>query len=275
MTITESMEQLAHLIRARVRLDLGTKYAAAGERAGYLQGAAADAQMIEPDFAAYVTRDGAPDSRKNTFYWNHSVNTHGAIAGPQPDRVNVGQLIPFTGYRNLRIDAQGRAVVDGYPVVGTGTPDPRVPVEILTGHFGNDSQTQMYLQLKYVGYGDDIPLARWAEAQLILAEIEGGQSAVNRINALRDVHDLPHFSSSSPSEIRDAIIEERRREFFLEGRFWNDKLRHDLWFPRGVGLAVPERRGVYGRATCMVMPESEYQNNPNLRGGPDGSQWFE
>lgn len=272
--ITPSMRQLTHLIRARVRLDLGTKYAPEGERATYLAGAAADAGMVQPGFTAYITRDGTPDSRRNTFYWNHSVNTHGSIAGPQIDRV-TDQPAPFTGYRDLRIDAAGRAVVNGFPVVGTGTPDPRVPVSILEGHFGNDSQTQMYLQHKYESYGEDIPLARWAEAQLILAEIEGGQSAVDRINALRDVHQLPHFSSTDEAEIRDAIIEERRREFFLEGRFWNDKLRFNLWFPRGIGLAIPERRGTYGRTTCMLMPMSEYENNPNLQGGPDGSQWFE
>jgi hypothetical protein len=149
-----------------------------------------------------------------------------------------------------------------------------VPVEILPGPMGTDRQTQMYIQTKYDNYASDIPLARWAEAQLILAEIEGGQGTVARINNLRDVHGLPHFNSTDPTEIRDHLIEERRRELFLEGRFWADKLRFDLWFPRGVGLSIPEARGNYGFTVCILMPLSEYENNPNLRDGPDGMQFL-
>lgn len=281
--ITPSVKQLAHLIRARARLALGTTHAAAGERAGFLTGAATDANMIAPDFVAYITRATVPDSRRNTFYWNHTINTHGTIGGPRPDPVNTGQFIPFTGFRYLIIDHQGRAVIDKFPVAEPrelgeeptqGVADPRVPVVILPGHMGNDSQTQMYLQLKYTGYDSPIPLARWAEAQLILAEIEGGQSIVNRINALRDVHGLPHFSSNNPDELRDALIEERRRELFLEGRFWSDKLRFDLWFPRGVGRSIPAARGNYGFTQCILLPESEYLTNPHLIGGPDGWQFL-
>src|SRR5690606_33848213 len=112
-------------IRARARLALGTTYADAGERADFLQGAAADAGVIQPGFIAYITRDISPDSRRNTFYWNHSINTHGTIGGPRPDPVNEGQFIPFTGYRYLIIDPQGRAVVDKFPVAeprGLGDP---------------------------------------------------------------------------------------------------------------------------------------------------------
>lgn len=282
-SITPSMKQLAHLIRARARLALGTNYAASGDRAGFLQGAAADATLIQPGFVAWITRDAAPNSRRNTFFWNHSFNTHGTIGGPRPDRSNPGAFVPFTGFRYLIIDPQGRAVINQRPVMEPralgaaptlGVADPRVPVEILPGHMGNDSQTQMYIQTKYPSYAADIPLARWAEAQLILAEVEGGQGIVNRINALRDVHGLPRFSSSNPVEIRDALIEERRRELFLEGRFWADKLRFDLWFPNGVGLSIPEARGNYGFTKCILMPLSEYQNNPNLRDGPDGIQFL-
>src|SRR5690606_7365807 len=155
--ITDSVEQLAHLIRARARLALGTTYADPGEREGFLQGAHADASMIQPDFIAYITRDVSPDSRRNTFYWNHTINTHGTIGGPRPDPINPGKFIPFTGFRYLIIDPQGRAVIDKYPLAEprplgeeptTGVADPRVPVVILPGHMGNDSQTQMYLQLK-------------------------------------------------------------------------------------------------------------------------------
>lgn len=258
--VTTSMEQLVLLGRARVRFAMGDN-----------SGATSDASQIQPGFIAWVSRDATIESRYNQFYAHHNVQTHGSIAGPQPDRLVEGDSIPFTGYRDLTIDAQGFSVIDGMPVKGTGTPDPRVPVQILAGNMGLDGQTQMYVQTKYQSYGDPIPLARWAEAQLILAEIEGGQSAVDRINALRDVYALPHLVTTDPDVIAEHLIEEWRREFFLEGRFWHVKLEKDLWFPYGFGLAVPERRGNYGMASCQLMPQSEYDNNPNLR-GRDGEE---
>ena len=261
---TPSLTQLARLIRARIRF-------ATFDNAGASQ----DAAAIEPGFVAWVTRDASPNSRRNAFYWHHTIDNHGSIAGAQPDKQGAGWpggVWPFTGYRDLRIDAQGRAEVDGFPVTGVGTPDPRVPVQRRGVHMGNDSRTPMWDQLKYTGYDSDIPLARWAEAQLILAEIEGGQAAIARINALRDVHDLPHYNVANPTaqQVENAIIEERRREFFLENRFWATKLREDLYFPHGVGLAEPESRGLNGRTTCQLMPTNEYENNPNIDIPTDG-----
>jgi hypothetical protein len=58
------------------------------------------------------------------------------------------------------------------------------------------------------------------------------------------------------------MIEERRREFFFEGRFHADKLRYGLWFPRGRGK---DHKGIqYGFTTCHLMPESEYELNQNI-----------
>ena len=51
---------------------------------------------------------------------------------------------------------------------------------------------------------------------------------------------LPRVTYADPSdaaEIRLMIIEERRRQLFLEARFWSTKIRNTdlLWFPRGEG----------------------------------------
>jgi hypothetical protein len=120
------------------------------------------------------------------------------------------------------------------------------------------------IQTKYTSMTQSIPIARWAEAQLILAEIEGGAQAVARINALRDVHSLPNYTVASPTaqDIRELIIEERRREFFLEGRFYGTKIRENLWFPNGEGTVPTGYR--YDNGTCMLMPENEYDLNPNF-----------
>lgn len=237
---TQSMLQLAHLGRARVRF-------ASGDHPG----AAEDAAQVEAGFVAWVTRDGAVRPRWNQIYQHHTRNQYSTVA----DTVWHNGQVVSTGYRHATIDGAGNTTH------GDGVPDPRVPVEN-TGGTGQDGVTPHWIQTKYTGHNSDIPMARWAEAQLILAEIEGGQRAVDRINGLRDVHGLPHFASSDPEEIQAQIIEERRREFFYEGRYHADKLRYDLWFPRGEGF---NHKGVaYGTTTCLPLANEERVNNPNV-----------
>ncbi|MCA9738781.1 MAG: RagB/SusD family nutrient uptake outer membrane protein [Gemmatimonadetes bacterium] len=233
---TSSMRQLALLGRARVRFALGD-----------LQGAAADAEQIPITFQASITRDAGVRKRWNQVYQHHTVNKYSTVAGPVEWQ---GQVVS-QGYRNLTIAPNGDQTVDD------GVPDPRVPV-VNTGGLGQDGVTPHWIQTKYNSHGDDMPMARWAEAQLILAEIEGGQQAVDRINALRDVHSLPHVSSVD----QETLIEERRREFFYEGRFHADKLRYDLWFPRAQGFN--HKNIAYGPATCLPLSEQERILNPNI-----------
>ncbi len=243
---TESMRQLAHLGRARVRFALGDD-----------AGAAVDAAEVQPGFVAWATRDGSVSSRWNGPHWHLTVNSWWSIAGPTryPD---VNGEIVTPGWRDLTISADGR------PTVDDGTPDPRVPVFLIDG-IGAGAGPQ-YNQSKYSSFGDDHHLAKYAEAQFILAEIEGGQAAVDRINALRDEHGIaPYQAGTSFEEIRALIIEERRREFFLEGRHFPDKLRYDLWFPRGTGRN--QFGFAFGISTCLLMSQGDYENNPNIPQG--------
>ncbi len=249
---TSSLRQLALLGRARARLARGD-----------LQGAAADAAQIQPDFVAYATRDGSVRQRWNHVYRTLNVQGYSAVAGVVQWQ---GGPVPFTGYRDLTIAPDGTPLIAD--AAGVGVTDPRVPVRY-DGQFLQDGVTDNYAQQKYLSTDADIPMARWAEAQLILAEVEGGAQAVARINALRDVHDLPHYAGpTDAASIRNLIIEERRREFFLEGRFLAEKLRRDLWFPKGVGQN--HKAIQYGNAGCFMMPVSEYQNNPNIPAGYEG-----
>lgn len=247
---TSSTRQMAQLGRARVRIARGD-----------MAGAAEDARQIKPGFIAWITRDNSEIERRNAIEGN-------TIASIAHEITWEGQTIPFTGYFNLTIDDRGRSEIDGKPVKNEGTPDPRVKATP-TGLLVPGHPFEIWRQVKYTSPADDIPLVRWAEAQLILAEIENSandqQSAVNRVNILRDVHNLPHYSIENPSQVqvRQLILEERRREFFLEGRWWAEKLRNSLWFPRGVGT-VPTLKQLYSDGTCMLLPESEYELNPNL-----------
>lgn len=144
-----------------------------------------------------------------------------------------------------------------------GVPDPRVPVTN-TGQTGADAFTTVWSQGKYPTEGTPIPIATWREAQLIIAEVEGGQEAVGIINALRDRHDLPHFESTDPEEIRAQVIEERQRELFLEGQHIYDISRFDLPLNPAPGTPFPVKGGTYGSTTCLPLPEVERENNPNL-----------
>ena len=245
---TTSLRQLALLSRARVRLTLGN-----------LTGAREDAVQIQPGFVAYVTRDGSVRSRWNAVTQAMTVSGWRTIGGPLFWNGFEPTTMVSAGYYDLTIAADGSQTVDD------GTPDPRVPVEF-TGQFAQDGITDQYIQTKYTDVSDPQAIAKWAESQLILAEIEidggGLAAAVQYINNLRDVHELPNFASTDGDEIYRTMIEERRREFFFEGRFPADKLRYGLWYPRGRGK---DHKGIaFGFTYCLLMPISEYQLNPNI-----------
>jgi hypothetical protein len=121
---------------------------------------------------------------------------------------------------------------------------------------------------KYRSEGDDLPLVNWEEMVLIRAEAEGGQGAINLVNELRRAEGLPLVTYADPgnaAQIRNMIIEERRRALYVEGRFYFTKLKNLdlLWFPRGRGR-TGTRRTDYGGAVRLIMPLEEFDLNPNL-----------
>jgi len=198
---------------------------------GETAGALADAQAVTEGFVRFATYS-AQDNRRRNFLW---VDTH------ENDNWSV-----HPNYRNLAVD---------------GVPDPRVRVQNM-GRVGVDSETPQWRQQKYAALGSNIPIARWEEAQLIMAEIQGGQAAVTAINRLRTRAGLPLFSSTDEAGIRAQVIEERRRELFLEGHRLNDMIRFNIPFPSG----VTHKGQAYGNATCIPLPDAERASNPNIPG---------
>lgn len=129
----------------------------------------------------------------------------------------------------------------------SGMEDPRIQhgPQQGTGVVGD----AIYPQLKYDNASADIPVSRWQEAQLILAEhalLTGDVAgAVARINAVRAAAGLPAFTSSSASTVREQLLYERKAEFWLEARRWPDmryyEIIDDRWFPEAKQAGLDRR----------------------------------
>lgn len=146
-----------------------------------------------------------------------------------------------------------------------GVTDPRVAVEF-TAVLPTAPPLDHFRQTKYTSLGSPIPLATWEEAQLIIAEASGGETAVGIINALHARAGLPSFDPATDGDILTHVLQERSRELFLEGGHrLNDHLRY-----MGTANEIPFFTGVdhlgrqYGNATCWPLPNVERHGNPNI-----------
>lgn len=161
-------------------------------------------------------------------------------------------------------------------VTWAGVADPRVTV-VDANAKGQDAKTPIWRQTKYPLINSPIPIARYAEAQLIVAEVDnaaggaGTANAVNIINALHTKAGIPPYAGGTQSEVQAQIIEERRREFFLEGQRLGDLIRYNLTAtpPKGTPF---KNGGTYGNDTgiqlCFPLPDIERNNNPNINKTP-------
>ena len=225
----DDIRMLALLGRARARLDLGD-----------MTGAAADAALIPTGFRVDATYSAAKPQRENLVFTFITRDLLGTVD------------VPFRG------------------VEFGGVPDPRVAV-IDAGIVGADETTPMFLPAKYTAFESPIRMASWEEAQLILAEaaVAGGNAggAVSIINTLHANAGLPPYAGGTPEEVMVQVIEERRRELFLEGHRLGDIIRYGLPlfpapgtpFSTGAGTS-----GVYGTQVCFPLPAVERNNNPNI-----------
>ncbi len=142
-----------------------------------------------------------------------------------------------------------------------GQPDPRVSS---SGFIRvNSDGTDLYYQQKYTSLGDPLVLASYDEAQLIIAEVQLGATAVAIINDFHTAAGLPAYGGGTDAEILDHVIEERRAELWLEGHRFNDIERFNLTLDPPPG--TPHRKGgTYGDDRCFPLPDVEVRNNPNI-----------
>jgi hypothetical protein len=221
----QSLLNMSFVGRARVRLDL-SQYDASKKAL-----ALADAQRVPADFVRSTTASSASSRRENRVFSQNNTS------------------------QNVTVDPAFRGLAFG------GVADPRVRVTD-TGKKATDGQ-QIWIQNKYAGLTSGIPIATGREAQLIAAEVQGGQAAVDIINALHTAAGLPAFSSADPAAIQAQVAEERRRELFLQGNRLYDVNRLHVNLTPVAGTAYP-KGGTYGTTVCLPVPDIERLNNPNF-----------
>lgn len=227
---------LARVGRARALLDLGG--------ATNLAAAAADAALVPATFVVNTSSDQTNTRRQNAAFV--------AIAQSAFSTVDPA-------YRNV-------------PVPGGTTQDPRVAVTDL-GRNGTATGSRIWVPTKYNAFTSPMRVASYTEAQLIVAEnaaatgdVSAAVTAIN--NARARTAGLPAYvapAGATGADIKTQIIEERRREFFVEGHRLGDMRRYGIAFTPAAGTAY-QYGGVYGTQTCFPLPDVERINNPTIAG---------
>jgi hypothetical protein len=226
-TSADSIRFASLVLRARVRLYQGNP-----------TGAAADAQLVPKGF---VMNASNASTAMRLYNYPYFVTKNGG-----------NYSIPSWS-QNMQTEQ--------------GEIDPRSATQLANIRSANSDKTIVYTANKYLsgGLGGATPIARYEEAQLILAEAQGGAQAATIINAMRaDVGLKPYVGPTDAASIKNLVIDERRRVLFLEGQRNYDIERFAIPFNPAVGATFPIGGGTYGNTTCLPLPDIEKNNNPSL-----------
>jgi hypothetical protein len=201
---------------------------------GNKAGAAADAALVPKDFAL----NAANDATDNRLY--HRIYA-------------ITQQFGFYTVESRDLKTE------------RGDVDPRSSSKQV-GTRPADARSVIYVPNKYAaGDAAPTPIATYQEAQLIIAEAQGGATAVTIINALRAAVSLqPYTGPTDAASIQNLIIDERRRALFAEGFRNYDMQRFNVPFNPPVGTPFPLKGGTYGNTRCLPLPDIERFNNPNI-----------
>ena len=200
---------------------------------GQLTSAQADAQLVDTGYVKYVTASSIIPRRYNRVWQENSATSSSTSLGaPYINMTKDSLRVPFL--------FRGDSSVTHVP---------------------------LYQQRKYTSSSDPIRLASGHEAQLITAEADLATSdfthADSIINIFRAVGKDTAITSTDPDSVKAALVDQRRREFFLEGQHLGDAIRFGLPLNPAQGTAYPGG-GTYGTQVCLPIPDVEKQNSPNF-----------
>lgn len=219
--------RMAYVGRARAKLNLGD-YA----------GAKADAQQVPAGYVKNATYSDAIARRNNQVYADNS--------GPPGSLTNRASSIGEP-YRSMTGDPRVPVVNNNFTTPGTGV--------------------QHFYQTKYTSLSAPIPLATYEEAQLIIAEADiranSLATALPILNASRTRgNQTVPFTGTTQAQYLAELVDQRRRELFLESHHLGDVIRYSIPLTPAAGTPYHFGGGTYQNQICFPLPAAERQNNP-------------
>jgi hypothetical protein len=198
---------------------------------GDYAGAKADAQQVPAGYLKNATYSDAI-GRRNNFVFNDNATTNRASSIGAPYRTMV---------------------------------DTRVPIVATTFTTAATGITHFY-QTKYTTASAPIPLATYEEAQLIIAEADiranNLAAALPILNASRARGGQTPFTGTTQAQYLAELVDQRRRELFLESHHLGDVIRYSITPTPAAGTPYHFGGGAYGTQICFPLPAAEKQNNP-------------
>ena len=148
--------------------------------------------------------------------------------------------------------------------------DPRVLVDS-SGQKGQDGVSLVWFARKNNSLSSSIPLARYVEAQLIIAEadlaagdVSGAITVLNTLRGRSGVGLPPYAGPTDADSVQSFLISERAKELFLEGQHFWDINRFNLPLDPPADAPFPIKGGTYANLRCLPLPDIERLNNPNI-----------
>jgi hypothetical protein len=147
--------------------------------------------------------------------------------------------------------------------------DPRVPF-LATTIKAQDGILDLFRPNKYSGYAVPFRVASGLEASYIVAEARllGSNDpapALALIAARRAAGNQPAFGGGTNAQILAELMDQRARDFWLEGKHLGDWKRNPDATPYVPAAGTPHyKSGVFGNATCVPVPDSERNANPHF-----------
>lgn len=263
----DSILNLALVGAARASLNLGDFTAAESYasqvapgfeyRAYYIEGIPPQPGLpVNP----YWNATGSPDAARTGFNsnvsdsWNYSNSSAWVVVGETYQDLDDPRVPHTPTLVKVMSNAYGDQYIPNKPKSFGGYVKPDTTV---VGKKGGVPMTP----------GASIRVASWLEAQYIIAEAEqGNANTLTFVDAQRAANDQPASTATTAQEVLLDLIDQKRREFWLDGHRLGDLRRYiDLYqidqFPSGTYRGGSES---YGTVSCFPIPLTERNSNPNV-----------